>query len=116
MKKLEEILEEIKNMDELLQDLEKKYEEEPDERKAENILTRKERTEARLDKLIDKADALREKEEAKPSEDVKDKEEVPEEEEEDEEVCPSCGADLYEEEDGTLYCESCHEYYERMDD
>ena len=116
MKKLEEILDEIKNMDETLRDLEKRYEAEEDERKGEVIWKRAERTQARLDKLIDKADALREKEEAKPPEDVKDKEEASEEEEVDEEVCPDCGGDLIEEEDGTLFCESCREYYERKEE
>jgi DNA repair exonuclease SbcCD ATPase subunit len=122
MKTLEELLEEIKKMDELLQDLERRYEEEPDEKKSEVIWRRVERTEARLDKLIDKADVMREKgaerEERKAKKEfIKDKEDKQEEDsEDDEDVCPDCGGDLIEEEDGGLYCESCHEYYERMDD
>jgi hypothetical protein len=122
MKKLEEVLEDIKKMDELLRDLERKYENEEDERKGEVILRRAERTEKHLDKLIDKADAMRENEnnevDKKTGEKFKKKEdsEKEEEEEEDEDICPSCGADLYEEEDGTLFCEKCNEYYERMDE
>jgi uncharacterized protein YbaR (Trm112 family) len=111
MKKLEEVLEDIKKMDELLRDLERKYENEEDEKKSEVIWKRAERTEARLDKLIDKADILREKEEAKEEtkEDLEDSEE-------DEDVCPDCGGDLIEEEDGGLYCDACKEWYERKDD
>jgi methyl coenzyme M reductase alpha subunit len=102
-------------MDELLRDLERKYENEPDEKKSEVIWRRAERTEARLDKLIDKADAMREKEEVKEKPKEETKEDL-EDSEEDEDVCPDCGGDLIEEEDGMLFCEKCHEYYERMDD
>jgi uncharacterized protein YbaR (Trm112 family) len=113
MKKLEEILEEIKKMDELLRDLEKRYEDEADERKAEVIWKRAERTEARLDKLIDKADAIREKEDVKEDPEKAKKEDPEEDPEEDEVVCPDCGGDLIEEEDGTLYCEQCREWFRR---
>jgi uncharacterized protein YbaR (Trm112 family) len=112
--KLEEVLEEIKKMDELLRDLETNYEDEEDERKAEVIWRRAERTEARLDKLIDKADAIREKESLKESKEEDLKESKEEDSEDfDEEVCPDCGGDLFEEEDGALYCEQCREWYER---
>jgi light-regulated signal transduction histidine kinase (bacteriophytochrome) len=118
MKKLEDLLEEIKKMDELLKDLERRYEDEADEKKSEVIWRRAERTEARLDKLIDKADAIREKEETKEPEKKADEkvEEEDSEEDLDEDVCPSCGGDLIEEEDGMLFCEACYEYYEKIDE
>lgn len=116
MKKLEEILEEIKAMDETLRDLEKRYESEEDERKGEVIWKRAKRTEVRLDKLIDKADAMRENENDETDKKTGEKFEENIKEELDEDVCSDCGGDLIEEEDGTLYCEKCNEYYERMDD
>ena len=117
MKTLDEVLEEIKKMDEVLRDLEKRYEDEENEKKGEVIWKRAERTEARLNKLIDKADAMRENEHNETDKNTGKKFEDKEEPEEtDEDVCLSCGGDLIEEEDGSLYCEVCNEYYERMDD
>lgn len=39
-------------------------------------------------------------------------EEKPEEKEEDDTVCPECGEDLFEIEEGIYYCERCDQGYE----
>ena len=101
-KKLDEIITEIRETEKCLLKLEDAYEIEEDERKTVVLDNRITRTEKKLDKLIDKADALREKEGNKLEE---------KEEEVDDSVCPVCGSDLLEVEDGVYLCEKCQEYY-----
>ena len=106
---LEETIAAISEVESRIVSLERQYESEEDGHKAELLWRKMERAQSRLDKLIDEADVLR----AKESEKEEKKEEKEEKEEEDEDVCPVCGSDLLEVEDGMLYCESCEEYYER---
>lgn len=41
--------------------------------------------------------------------------ELEEKPEEDETVCPECGSDLYEVEEGVLWCDKCKQAYETED-
>jgi len=102
-KKLDEIKVDIREMEKRLLSLEDAYEGEEDERKAVVLDNKMSRTEKKLDKLIDKADALREKEGNEPEE--------KENAEEDDTVCPECGSDLLEVEEGVYLCEKCMDYY-----
>ena len=102
---LKETIVAIAEVEDRVMSLERQYESEEDGHKAELLWRKMERAQSRLDKLIDEADMLR----AKESE----KEEKKEKEEEDEDVCPVCGSDLVEVEDGLLCCMACEEYYER---
>jgi len=103
-KKLDEIKVDIREMEKCLLDLEDAYEGEEDERKAVVLDNKMSRTEKKLDKLIDRADALREKEGNEP-------EEKEEDVEVDDTVCPECGSDLLEVEEGVYLCENCMDYY-----
>ena len=102
-KKLDGIIADIRETEKRLLSLEDAYEGEEDERKAVVLDNRMSRTEVKLNKLIDRADALREKEGNEPEE----KENV----EEDDTVCPECGSDLLEVEEGVYLCEKCMDYY-----
>ena len=112
-KKLDELKADIKETEARLLKLEDAYEGEEDERKAVVLDNRMSRTEAKLSKLIDKADALREKEGNEPEE-KEEKEEI----EDEDIVCGICGSDLYEVEgeEGVLWCEKCNEYWEEEDE
>lgn len=98
---LEETIAAIAEVENRVVSLEREYEVEEDGHKAELLWRKMERAQSRLDKLIDEADALRSKSKEGKAQ------------KEDEDVCPLCGSDLLELEDGMLYCESCEEYYER---
>lgn len=61
-------------------------------------ITAEDKAEARIKALEDKI-----AEQGKPKK---------KEEEEDELVCPECGGDVYEVEDGAYFCEECKKYFE----
>lgn len=111
---LEETIAAIAEEESRVMSLERQYESEEDGHKAELLWRKMERAQSRLDKLIDEADALRAKKD-KEKEEIGMHVEDPSRDkpDEDEDVCPECGSDLLELEDGVLYCEECKEYYER---
>ena len=114
MTDVEDLEVKIKEAKAKLVSLEDLYEKEENEAKASKLEYRISRQDEVVDKLIDRQDVLLNKEDAEVQNNGKDKNE--EEEEVDDTVCPSCGSDLYEEEDGVLYCEKCGEYYEVTED
>ena len=108
MTDVEDLEVKIKEAKTKLVSLEDLYEKEENEAKASKLEYRISRQDEVVDKLIDRQDALLNKEDADAQNNGKDKNK----EEEDETVCPECGSDLYEEDEGVLYCEKCGEYYE----
>ena len=111
---LEEVLEQIRETEKRVVELDHKYAAEENEREAEILWHKKERAEVKLDNLINKADKIRdggiEDEEDKKEED---KATNNNEHQGDTDVCPDCGSDLEETNDEGLYrCVKCGEYFE----
>ena len=102
---------EIKNVKAKVAELENRYAAEDNEQKANKLEYAISRQDDVLDKLIDRQQVLLDKEEKQAinPDNGNDKNA----EEEDEDVCPVCGSDLYEDEEGILYCHKCKEWYEK---
>lgn len=92
--------------------LEDAYEKETEEVKYQKIEYTIDRKQEAINRLIDRQDALIDKENKEEANNGKDKDK---DDEEDETVCPTCGSDLYEDGD-FLYCEKCNEYFEVVED
>ena len=106
-KTYEELEREAEEITVNIQKLDNLFEEEEDEVKLAKLESKLDRLEARRDRLYERMDGITDKE-AKPESEGKEvKTEVG-----DEDVCPECGADLYDEGGGVLYCEHCKEYFE----
>ena len=109
-KSYEELEAEAKGILAQIATLESDFEKEEDESKLIRLDSRIERLDARKEKLYDRMDKISDAEAAEGDKEEKVKEDV------DDTVCPECGSDLIEEEDGVLYCEKCGEYYEVTED
>ena len=109
---VEELEVEIKKQKAELAVLEKTYNSEEDESKYQKLEYKISRKEETIDKLIDRQDALLDKE---VKDETKDNPKDKNAEEEDTDVCESCGGDLiYVEttDEGDIWeCEKCHELY-----
>ena len=108
MNSYEELEVKIKFEKTKLATLEEMYENEPNENKQTKLEYRISRQDESLNRLIERQDALLDKENKKEAKDE-------DKEVEDDTVCPICGSDLYEDGD-FLYCEKCEEYYERVEE
>jgi len=92
--------------------LEERYAAEEDEHKATKLEYSISRKDEVIDKLINRQQALLDREDKdEEKEDPNDKDA-----EEEDIVCPECGSDLYEIEEGVYLCERCNEYYEEEED
>ena len=110
--KYEELEAKIKVEKAKLATLEEMYENEPDENKQTKLEYRISRMDEAVNRLIDRQDALVDKENKEEANNGKDKDK---DDEEDDTVCPTCGSDLYEDGD-FLFCDKCDEFFERVEE
>lgn len=103
----EELEARIKEEKTRLATLEEMYDHEEDENRASKLEYRISRQDEKLNRLIDRQDAIADKEEEDEQED-----EPKDKNMDDDSVCPVCGSDLYDEGDGIFVCEKCNEFYE----
>jgi len=91
--------------------LEDRYAAEKDEHKATKLEYSISRKDEVIERLIDRQQTLLDREiKDGEKEDLNDKDA-----EEDDTVCPECGSDLFEVEEGVLFCEKCKDYYTEIE-